>query len=252
MDGSDLIGRLYQNIGNTDSWNRVLEEIDQLPEPERQALSHHITKAWDIHLKLDGWRLSLTVWKAVLDHLASPVILVDRQASLLHTNQAGQRALESADYLSSRQGKVEFQIPIPQKPSLAAMIASVWGSNSPRGHAARVVAADGRVAVLTIRALKNLPAGPSYGRAEAALFLSMPRPSFDAEVLQTVFDLTPAEARLAEQLVWGEELSTLAERWNLSRETLKSQLDRLFHKTGTHRQTQLVAVLLSVHSMGLW
>lgn len=252
MDGSDLIGRLYQNIGNTDSWNRVLEEIDQLPEADRQVISPHITKAWDIHLKLDGWRMSLTVWKAVLDHLSSPVILVDRQSTLLHANHAGQRSLESGDYIIARQGRVDLQIPIPQKPSLASMIASAWSSDDPRGHALRVVSADGHVAVLTVRALKHVSVRPGFGRAEAALFLSIPRPAFDSEVLQTVFDLTPAEARLAEQLVWGEDLAGLAEQWNLSRETLKSQLDRLFHKTGTHRQTQLVAVLLSALSMGLW
>ncbi len=49
--------------------------------------------------------------------------------------------------------------------------------------------------------------------------------------------------RLAERLVRGASLSKTSRSLHFSRETVKSQLDSLFDKTGTHHQSELVALL---------
>lgn len=64
--------------------------------------------------------------------------------------------------------------------------------------------------------------------------------------LQLQFGLTPAEAELACEIVKGEGLVTCARRMGISRATASTHLQRIFEKTGTKRQAQLVRVILAL------
>lgn len=64
-----------------------------------------------------------------------------------------------------------------------------------------------------------------------------------APLLQQLFGLTAAEARLASGLVKGADLHEIAEEYSLSVETLRVQLKSIFAKTHTRRQAELVALL---------
>jgi DNA-binding CsgD family transcriptional regulator len=62
-------------------------------------------------------------------------------------------------------------------------------------------------------------------------------------LLQVLFDLTPAEARVAARLSTGETIQTLAAALSVSPKTIRVQLRSIFAKTGTGRQTDLVNLL---------
>lgn len=64
------------------------------------------------------------------------------------------------------------------------------------------------------------------------------------EVLTGLFDLTPAEARIARGLSVGQTVEELSTAAGVSRETVRTQLKSLMAKTGTSRQVEL-ALLLS-------
>lgn len=70
-------------------------------------------------------------------------------------------------------------------------------------------------------------------------------PGFE-ERIRSMFNLTSKEAVLAAALCSGQSLAEAAAGRNISVPTARSQLAQLFHKTGTSRQSQLVALLLSV------
>lgn len=63
------------------------------------------------------------------------------------------------------------------------------------------------------------------------------------ELIQSLFDLTPAEAKVARGLVTGDTLEEIAVAGNLSRNTIRSQLRGALEKTGSRRQADLVALL---------
>jgi DNA-binding CsgD family transcriptional regulator len=70
----------------------------------------------------------------------------------------------------------------------------------------------------------------------------VPAPS----ILAGLFDLTPAEARLAAALSQGRPLKDAAADSSITFKTGRTYLERIFAKTGTHQQSELVALLKSV------
>ena len=66
------------------------------------------------------------------------------------------------------------------------------------------------------------------------------------DLLRGHFGLTPAEARLALHLVAGETLRSAAVKLSITYETARSRLKKIFSKTGTCRQTELVVAILTV------
>ncbi len=66
-----------------------------------------------------------------------------------------------------------------------------------------------------------------------------------AEALARLFALTPAEARLLVALVDGYSLDEIAEQFAVSKNTLRNQLNQVFRKTDTNKQSELVRMVLS-------
>jgi DNA-binding NarL/FixJ family response regulator len=87
------------------------------------------------------------------------------------------------------------------------------------------------------------PDGHAFGRLSDLLseLSNFPIPS--ESLLRRLFDLTPAEARLAQALTCGDSLEEVAERLNVKMTTARTQLAAIFAKTHTSRQAQLVAIL---------
>jgi DNA-binding CsgD family transcriptional regulator len=78
-------------------------------------------------------------------------------------------------------------------------------------------------------------------RAILTLTAVEPRPGPKATFLVRAFGLTPAEARLASIIAEGLNPERAAEELGISRVTARNQLKAIFAKTGTHRQSELVA-----------
>jgi DNA-binding CsgD family transcriptional regulator len=66
------------------------------------------------------------------------------------------------------------------------------------------------------------------------------------ELLRSLFDLTPSEARVARGLAAGESLDDIAENGGVSRNTVRAQLQRVMDKIGCTRQAEVTALLSSV------
>ena len=72
-----------------------------------------------------------------------------------------------------------------------------------------------------------------------------PREMPSASLVQGLFDLTAAEARVARLIGGGESVKQIAATTKVSAGTLRSQLKSIFLKTGVSRQAELVALLSS-------
>jgi DNA-binding CsgD family transcriptional regulator len=65
-----------------------------------------------------------------------------------------------------------------------------------------------------------------------------------AQVIQGLFDLSPAEARVARGIAAGKTVDDLANEVGLAVATVRSQLKSVFNKTGVSRQAELVGILV--------
>ncbi len=63
------------------------------------------------------------------------------------------------------------------------------------------------------------------------------------DLIRSLFDLTPAEARVAAALAVGQTIEDIADQGGVSRNTIRSQLGRLMEKMGCSRQAEVVALL---------
>lgn len=68
----------------------------------------------------------------------------------------------------------------------------------------------------------------------------------DATILAGLFDLTPAEARVARGLIEGLSVAEIAVRHGLAESTVRNQLRVVFAKTGASRQSELVLMCSGV------
>ena len=172
-------------------------------------------------------------------------ILLDQDKRVLHANGPAQKAL--TDSFTSKSGRLHaadrasdilFQTVLDQ----ALTHGSKPGQR--RRQALGLKRADKRP--LIVRAVPVDPAA----RTEidgAAIVLMLVDPEDCAEpsdsMLQQVFGMTKAEARVANRIMCGASLQEIAEATDVSVGTVRSQTKALFAKTGTHRQSELVGLL---------
>jgi DNA-binding CsgD family transcriptional regulator len=67
------------------------------------------------------------------------------------------------------------------------------------------------------------------------------------QVLMGLFDLTPAEVRFASGLIAGASVQEVSASLGIAASSGRTFLARIFDKTGTHRQSELLSLLASTH-----
>ena len=71
------------------------------------------------------------------------------------------------------------------------------------------------------------------------------------ELVQSLFDLTPAEARVARSLASGETVEAIASTRGVSQNTIRMQVRGVLEKTGCNRQVDIVALLTAISATRL-
>jgi DNA-binding CsgD family transcriptional regulator len=84
-----------------------------------------------------------------------------------------------------------------------------------------------------------------FSGAEFLLYVTpvIQQPGPPPEILQALFDLSPAEARVAAMIAEGSSVDTAAQALSVKPNTIRMQLKAIFSKTGTNRQAELVSLL---------
>ncbi len=69
------------------------------------------------------------------------------------------------------------------------------------------------------------------------------------ETIQGLFDLTPAEAKVARQLVAGSDVISVASQLSVSTETIRSHVKAILSKSGMSRQADFIAAIASIRTI---
>ncbi|KPB01808.1 helix-turn-helix transcriptional regulator [Ahrensia marina] len=100
--------------------------------------------------------------------------------------------------------------------------------------------------VIDINPFRIAGVAPGEPRPVAILLIDDPglRRRQHADALQKIFSFTPAEAKLALEMLKGDGRAAAAERCGISINTARTQLSSIFEKAGVTRQAELIKVLM--------
>jgi DNA-binding CsgD family transcriptional regulator len=182
-----------------------------------------------------------------LESVRGAVIAVDGSGFVHRSNGPADALLESGEGLVLREGRLAARQPAETAALHALVRRAIDWRMDLRGEILVSGRRDGRVLRVSAR-----PLGPGELRPLAlglgALLLlsdSASRPLASEEVLRRGYGLTRAEARVASFLAQGETVRAISILLGVGRATVKSHLQQVLWKTGTHRQAELVCRLLT-------
>jgi DNA-binding CsgD family transcriptional regulator len=178
-----------------------------------------------------------------MDGLSAGMFLVDAQGRIVHTNTAGQAMLAADDFLRSVCGQIAAR-DAKVNQGLHDIFTASGGLTGANGAAFPLTAHDGTRYVAHVLPLKSVvrnERGPKL-KAVAALFVR--KAALDgqscSELLARTFELTPTELRVLLSIVEVGGVPETAEALGIAETTVKTHLHRVFSKTGTNRQADLV------------
>lgn len=235
-------------IGLLSCTTRASREVISVEEQRFLAsLSPHLRRASLIGDLLDQARVTTNVYRQALDYLAVPVVLTGANGAILHANGAAEQMFSGQGPILSRNGLLQVQNPAVANALLEAIAsaANADASLGSRGIGLPISALGQPPAVAYVLPLSQGTARAAFQPACAAVFVSTTTSSspLPEAVLATLFDLTPAEARVLLRIGSGLSASKSALSLGIGENTLKTHLNRIFAKTGTRRQADLVKLV---------
>jgi DNA-binding CsgD family transcriptional regulator len=209
----------------------------------------HVRRAILIGRAIDFRRTEAAAFAETLDGLSSGMFLVDRRAQIVHANVAGRAILASSDFLRSIRGHLvagdaRVNQTLREVFAIAAQDNAALGF---RGIALPLTTHDGEhyvAHVLPLTSGARQGVGINYS-AIAAVFVrkaALETPSCP-EVIGRAFKLTPMELRVLIAVVEVGGVPEVANALGVAETTIKTHVGRLFEKTGTGRQADLVKVV---------
>jgi len=228
-------------IGATGPWT-----VDAT-EAHAPRLQPHLQRAERLRQQFGDLAALVRLGWAALDRLTAAVMAVDADGAILHANAAAEALLAVRDGLLREPGGRRLWAVDPRETEriMRLLDKAVDGGrhDGGPGGALNVHRAGRRPLALVVTPLAAVRTGDPP-RA-ALLFVTDPEddaPQSAAAHLAALYRLTPAERRLVAALIGGLALAGAATLLGLSRDTLKTQLRSVFTKTGTRRQSELLAL----------
>lgn len=212
-------------------------------------LSPHLRGAALIGDLLDNTRVTTHLFRDTLQSLAVPVVLTDSEGAILYANTSAERMFAAGGPIL-RQGKtIQAQNPSIGGALLQAIASAASDvSLGSKGIGLPVSATGKPPAVAYVLPLTQGTARAAFQPACAAVFVSTTTSAspLPEAVLTTLFELTPAEARVLVTIGGGMSPAKSAVSLGVSENTLKTHLNRIYAKTGRSRQADLVKLVSEI------
>jgi len=215
-----------------------------------RQLMPHLRNAVLLHRNLYRLKVLAASALAALDKVPMGIALLTTSGLLLHANRRAHELVNTTTALRfDSSGALQAATPAATgalQRLIREAVATATGKSLSAGGALRLIGRNGRKLHLIVTPLP-FEASPFGEGAAAAVFCSDPDAAVGgvARRLESMFGMTPAEARLTEALVHGQSLQEYADARHVTLSTVRTQLKAATAKTGTRRQADLVRVVLT-------
>ena len=214
----------------------------------------HLRRSLQLRRRLSATKASGQAAFELLDGLGQGVFLIDAEGRIIWQNEFAGRLLDQQDGLIAADGELRTLSNAAGVRLQELIRSAISVSDRPRAQAGGMMTVPRpslkRSYQLLVTPLSksqemNLVSRRPINRPSAAVFImdleqkSVPH----TDVLRTLYNLTPAEARLATALGSGFSLKSYAEKTKLSIHYVRWLLKQVEAKTETRRMTDLIRLL---------
>ena len=211
-----------------------------------EAIHGHVIRAMRLGRKVAETRALGAGLAAALDRAPYGLFVLGADGRLSHTNAVGEQLLAQPGGLKVFSGRLTAPHSDDAR-RLNGLIAQAAGVDGARAGGSMALRRAGERAALSVivaptrgEALLPFHAGPN-------VIVCVTDPEAAASVseafLSELFGLTGGQAKVAASLLEGRSPRQTAEALGLSFYTVRAHLARIFEKTGTSRQAELVALM---------
>ena len=213
-----------------------------------ERIMPHLRHSYRVRHAMQKAEQQCATLRETLHALPNPVLILDGDARIQFANHAAEMLLAARDGLCLRGGQV-MAADRRQQAQFAEALARALRTRRSAEAAAPNPCLLGRPRSERPLILTFAPTGTEQddgaGPLVAVLVDPGPQASAPLQQLSAALHLSAAEAGLLRNLTDGKSLSQIAEQRQVSVNTLRVHLSRLFQKTGTHRQAELVRFALT-------
>jgi DNA-binding CsgD family transcriptional regulator len=209
-------------------------------------LHPHIARAVQVQLRLASANLLKARALDALDRCSDGVLFVTLEGVVLWANGRAESILTANEGLRIIR-KVLTCSRASESDALRRSIASCATNHDGGGGVIAVHRTVGRPLSVLVAALRGEPPFALEPIPAAIVFVTDPDRLVVAprSHLRDLYGLTEAEARAADAVLDARGLSDIADKLGVSLSTVRTLLQRAFEKTDTHRQSELVQLLLA-------
>jgi DNA-binding CsgD family transcriptional regulator/PAS domain-containing protein len=224
--------------------------IEGFATPERirvvNALVPHLQQALRTEGVLRDAAADTRDVATAVDSVRHGVVVVTADSEVVHMNSVAADIFGAADGLCLRKGRMETGRASTGARLARSVGAAAAGRSGVRGGDSMLCARPSGLRPYILHVVPTESADPQHSRALVLIVDPEKRPEPPREVLHRLYGLTAAETEVAVRVLQGEGVKPIAEQLGVSQATVKTHLQKVFDKTDTHRQAQLVRLLLAI------
>jgi DNA-binding CsgD family transcriptional regulator/PAS domain-containing protein len=238
---------VLENISLYHSWKKNAPSEQRLAQA--RVLTPHLNNALRLRAKLAHLAGLAHDLYAALDASDSAMILLDSLGQCCFLNKAARGMLDRRDGLTFSNNRISATDSREASKLLSVIRKASADTRRTDKESGTLRITRERGKPLHVRVVP-FPGERLGHRSQFAAIALIGDPNqgitVPPQMLQTIYGLTPAEARLSVMLSKGQSMAEAAAANGVTDETVRSQLKSVFHKTGTRRQSELISLLVSL------
>ena len=252
-----LAGGLITNSTNQQIFlgvqrTKTQQSFDQLDLNYLQQLIPHIQRSFGLYADMEKNKLKEFASNNALENLGVGLFTLDLNGRITYSNGQAEALLQESTHLFVSKGRLRAS-DAGEDAKIAATSAEASStpefSLQPFAKAIRLKASDNKCPelylIVTSQENSHNALVGLFGDRFLLVFIGRlaEQRLINYQIIAHLFKLTPAESELAAAITQGISLNDYCEKVGVSKNTGRSQLKAVFHKTGVNSQAALVAKL---------
>jgi DNA-binding CsgD family transcriptional regulator len=229
----------------------IPDRLGHLEEPAAELLTKlgpHITRAFEVNDRLKAATVTQGTLEGLIERIEGAAFVVGANGRISTANREGESLARQGSLVRVRGDKQlifrhsEYQGAYQQ--ALASAVDPAAAKTESIFRVSSTILPDATVTVLPLKPGASLAEARRGGAMVLVLIRELPmRGASASHLLQSLYRLTHAEAKVACLIADGSDTGEIAEALSISRTTVRNQIAAIFSKMGVHRQADLVRVV---------